>query len=129
VYLTPPEVQKRLATARLLLLPSLSFEGFPMAIPEAFALGVPVAGSDIGAVPFIVKHNKNGILFKPGDASALYQAVKGIWIRSSWLSSLGQAARQEFDRKYTADANYEILMNIYQKAMERKKGKGTEHRA
>ncbi|MDH4219477.1 MAG: glycosyltransferase family 4 protein [Candidatus Aminicenantes bacterium] len=128
-YLNPPEAQKRLATARLLLLPSLSFEGFPMAIPEAFALGVPVAASDIGAIPFIVKDNKNGILFKPGDASALYRAVKEIWDRSNWLSSLGQAARQEFNRKYTADANYEILMNIYQKAMERKKAKGTEHRA
>jgi len=128
-YLNSPEVQKRLATARLLVLPSLSFEGFPMAIPEAFALGVPVAASDIGAIPFIVKDNKNGILFRPGDASALYRAVKEIWDRSNWLSSLGRAARLEFDRKYTADANYEILMNIYQKAMERKKAKGTEYRA
>lgn len=100
-----------------------------MAIPEAFALGVPVAASDVGAIPFIVEDNKNGILFKPGDASTLYRAVKEIWSRSNWLSSLGQAARQEFDRKYTADANYEILMNIYQKAMERKKAKGTGHRA
>jgi glycosyltransferase involved in cell wall biosynthesis len=117
-YLNPPEVQKRLATARLLVLPSLSFEGFPMTILEAFALGVPVAASDIGAIPFIVMDNENGILFKPGDASALYGAVKEVWSHSSWLFSLGQAARQEFDRKYTADANYKILMNIYQMAIE-----------
>jgi glycosyltransferase involved in cell wall biosynthesis len=117
-YLNPPEVQKQLATARLLVLPSLSFEGFPMTIPEAFALGVPVAASDIGAIPFIVMDNENGILFKPGDASALYGAVKEVWSRSSWLFSLSQAARQEFDRKYTADANYKILMNIYQMAIE-----------
>jgi glycosyltransferase involved in cell wall biosynthesis len=62
--------------------------------------------------------NENGILFKPGDASALYGAVKEVWSRSSWLFSLSQAARQEFDRKYTADANYKILMNIYQMAIE-----------
>jgi glycosyltransferase involved in cell wall biosynthesis len=128
-YLNPPEVHKRLATARLLVLPSLSFEGFPMAIPEAFALGVPVAASDIGAIPFIVKDNKNGILFKPGDASALYRAVKDIWDRSNRLSSLGQGARLEFDKKYTADVNYEILMKIYQKAIERKKARDTEHGA
>lgn len=126
-YLNSSEVQKQLATARLLVLPSLSFEGFPMAIPEAFALGVPVAASNIGAIPSIIKDNENGILFKPGDSSTLYRAVKEIWDRSSWLSSLGQAARQEYDRKYTAEANYEILMEIYQKAMERKKSKG--HRA
>jgi len=127
-HLNPPEVQRHLATARLLVLPSLSFEGFPMAIPEAFALGVPVAASNIGAMPFIVKHNKNGVLFKPGDPSTLYRTVKEIWNRSSSLSSLGDAARQEYERKYTADTNYDILMDIYQKAMERKKAKGIEHR-
>jgi glycosyltransferase involved in cell wall biosynthesis len=36
-------VQRRLAGSRLLLVPSLCFEGYPMVIREAFALGVPVA--------------------------------------------------------------------------------------
>ncbi len=39
------ETQSRLSQSKLLLLPSLCYEGFPMVIGEAFSLGVPVATS------------------------------------------------------------------------------------
>jgi glycosyltransferase involved in cell wall biosynthesis len=115
------EVQKRLRLAHLLVLPSLCFEGFPMAVIEAFSLGVPVAVSNIGPLPDIVKERENGILFKAGDAPSLCHTMKEIWDYSDRLCSLGQRARQEFEKKFTADANYEILMNIYQMAIENRK--------
>ncbi len=118
------EVQKRLRLARLLVLPSLCFEGFPMTIIEAFSLGVPVAASDIGPLSNIVKNGESGILYKPGDALSLYHTMKEIWDRSDQLSSLGQGARQEFDKKYTAAANYENLMKIYDAAIENKQSRG-----
>ena len=117
------EVQKRLRVARLLVLPSLCFEGFPMTIIEAFSLGVPVAASDIGPLPNIVKNGESGILYKPGDALGLYHTMKEIWDHSDRLSSLGQGARQEFDKKYTAGTNYEILMKIYDAAIENKQSR------
>jgi glycosyltransferase involved in cell wall biosynthesis len=117
------EVQKRLRLARILVLPSLCFEGFPMAIIEAFSSGVPVAVSNIGPLPNIVKDNESGILFKAGDAGSLCHNMKEIWEHSGRLASLGQGARQEFDKKYTADTNYQNLMGIYQVAIEKKKQK------
>jgi len=117
------EVQKRLRLARLLVLPSVCFEGFPMTIIEAFSLGVPVAASDIGPLPNIVKGGESGILFKAGDALSLCHTMKEIWDRSDRLSSLGQGARQEFDRKYTAATNYEMLMKIYDAAIESKQSR------
>ena len=117
------EVQKRLRLARLLVLPSLCFEGFPMTLIEAFSLEVPVAASDIGPLPNIVKNGESGILYQPGDALSLYHAIKEIWDRSDRLSLLGQGARREFDKKYTADANYEMLMKIYGAAAESKRSR------
>jgi len=117
------EVQKRLRLARLLVLPSLCFEGFPMTIIEAFSLGVPVAASDIGPLPNIVKNGEGGILYKPGDALSLYHTMKEIWDRSDRLCLLGQGARQEFDKKYTAAANYENLMKIYDAAIEKRQSR------
>ncbi len=114
------EVQRRLRLARLLVLPSLCFEGFPMAIIEAFSLGVPVAASDIGPLPNIVKKGESGVLYQPGDAVSLYHAIKEIWYRSDRLSLLGQGALQEFYKKYTADTNYETLIEIYRIAIEKK---------
>jgi glycosyltransferase involved in cell wall biosynthesis len=92
-----------------------------MAIIEAFSLGVPVAASDIGPIPNIVKNGESGILYKPGDSLSMYHAIKEIWDCSVHLSLLGQGARQEFDKKYTADTNYETLMKIYEAAVTRKR--------
>jgi glycosyltransferase involved in cell wall biosynthesis len=40
-------------------------------IQEAFAAGVPVIASAIGALPEKVRHGINGMLFPPGDVHAL----------------------------------------------------------
>ena len=112
-----PEVQKRLSQARLLVLPSLCFEGFPMAIIEAFSLGVPVVASDIGPLPDIVRESESGILFEAGNAVSLCRKMKENWNRSDRLSSMGQGARQEFNKKYTAAMNHETLMEIYDAAI------------
>lgn len=107
------QTQARLATARLLVLPSLCYEGFPMAICEAFALGVPVAGSRLGSIPCIVEDGRTGVLFAPGDADDLCRAVRVVWGDGPKLAAIGGAARMEFEGKYTADRNYTSLMGIY----------------
>jgi len=46
-------------------------EGMPMTILEAFSYGKPVITTPVGSIPEVVTHNKNGILFNPGDKEAL----------------------------------------------------------
>jgi len=115
--------QELLAKTKLLVLPSLCFEGFPMVIREALAHGVPVAASRIGAIPFIIKDGINGVMFKPGDPTNLLKMVKPLWENSVKLSVMAEAARKEFEEKYTADTNYDILMEIYKEAILRRKKK------
>ncbi len=110
------ETQIQLAKSRILLLPSICFEGFPMVIREAFALGVPVAASRIGALPDIVDEGKNGVLFAPGSSDDLLNVVKREW-QESKLQAMAKGAREKFDHEYSATTNYEMLMNIYRKAM------------
>lgn len=111
------QTQERLAEASLLILPSLCFEGFPMVIREAFALGVPVVASRIGAIPFIIKDGDSGMMFQPGDSTELLKVVKALWENSTRLSNMAEAARKEFEIKYTADENYDMLMEIYRAAI------------
>lgn len=42
-------------------------EAMPMTILESFSFGKPVITTPVGSIPEVVEHNKNGILFKPGD--------------------------------------------------------------
>lgn len=115
------QTQKRLAEASLLILPSLCFEGFPMVIREAFALGVPVVASRIGAIPLIIRDGDSGMMFKPGDSTELLRTMKALWENSRKLSDMAEAARKEFETKYTADKNYEILVEIYEMAIKRRR--------
>jgi len=116
-----PETQERLASARLLVLPSVCFEGFPMVIREAFALGVPVAASRLGSMPCLVEDGRNGVLFEPGNSENLLLRVRGAWGKDDLLARMGATAREEFDARYTAEANYPMLMDVYQAAIEHRR--------
>lgn len=111
------EAQLQIANARLQILPSEWFEGFPMVVREAFAFGTPSAVSDIGPLPSIVEHGKSGIVFQPGDPQSLLSEVRTAWENSNMLERLGKGARAEFEEKYTEEANYSMLIDIYDKAI------------
>ncbi len=117
------EVQESLGRARLLVFPSLWFEGFPMVILEAFALGVPVAASRLGSMPCLIDEAVSGTLFEAGNADELLHKVKKAWEVPQRLGAWGAAARREFERKFTAEANYQLLIQIYEAAIEHKKKK------
>lgn len=111
------QTQEKMARARLLVLPSLCFEGFPMVIREAFALSVPVVGTRIGSLPDIIAENKTGRLFSPGDPADLLQVVKGLWEDPENLAVMAKRARDEFEQKYTDSVNHKALMKIYDNAI------------
>ncbi|MDH0427966.1 glycosyltransferase family 4 protein [Stutzerimonas stutzeri] len=112
------QAQAEIANACLQILPSEWFEGFPMVVREAFAFGTPAAVSDIGPLPSIVEHGKSGIVFQPANPQSLLQEVRTTWETPGLLERLGQGARAEFESKYTEEANYAALMEIYRKAIE-----------
>lgn len=116
--LSADEAQAQIAGARLLMLSSECFEGFPMVIREAFAFGTPAAVSDLGPLPTIVEHGKSGVVFQPANPQSLLQEVRTAWETPGLLEHLGQSARAEFESKYTEGANYAALMEIYRKAIE-----------
>jgi glycosyltransferase involved in cell wall biosynthesis len=111
------EAQTRIARARLLVVPSECFEGFPMVIQEAFAFGTPVAVARIGPLPSIVKHGSTGLVFDSANPESLLHEVQTAWKSNGLLERLAQAARVEFEAKYTEDANYRMLMAIYEDAI------------
>ena len=113
------EAQQEIAHARLVVLPSECFEGFPMVVREAFALGTPVAVSNLGPLPDIVRHGESGVVFEPANATSLLQTVRDAWKVPGLLSRLAAGARGEFECRYNEEANYGILMDIYQQAVDR----------
>jgi glycosyltransferase involved in cell wall biosynthesis len=104
-----------IAAAKLVIVPSQCYEGFPMVIREAFAFGTPVAASSIGPLPSIVHGGLNGTLFRPGDPASLLHEVQAVWSTPA-LQRLSEGARTSYRRAYTERANHDSLMEIYARA-------------
>ena len=64
----------------------------------------------------LVADHQTGIHFNPSDAQDLAAKVAWAWSHTSELAQMGRRARLEFEAKYTADKNYLLLMELYQRA-------------
>lgn len=103
-------------SASFLVLPSLCYEGFPMTVVEAFAVGLPVIASRIGSLASVIEHNHTGLLFEPGNSDELAKLVADASRSDSLRTALGRTARERFLARYTQEANYSILMDVYSAA-------------
>ncbi|MFT4071754.1 MAG: glycosyltransferase family 4 protein [Dysgonamonadaceae bacterium] len=66
---------KAFQEASIFCLPSYA-EGFPMAVLDAWAYGLPVVTTPVGGLPDILKDGINGLSFAPGDIKVLAQQLK-----------------------------------------------------
>ncbi|MDA0194650.1 MAG: glycosyltransferase family 4 protein [Bacteroidetes bacterium] len=102
-----------LACSKALIFPSICYEGFPLVIVEAFALGIPVISSNFGNQGVIVEHEKNGLLFEKGVESDLICQVDRITQNPDFRQMLSENCTKDFETKYSEEKNYEMLMEIY----------------
>ena len=99
-------------------MPSICYEGFPRTIIEAFAAGLPVIASRLGAMAALVKDGHTGLLFDPGSAADLSAKLQWAQAHPARMDTMGVAARAEYEAYYGPDKNYATLMEIYADAIE-----------
>jgi glycosyltransferase involved in cell wall biosynthesis len=110
------QVEEEISCAKLMIVPSICFEGFPLVIREAFALGTPVASSNVGPLPSIVGNGVSGINFEAANPISLLAQVSTLWKDQRLLSVLSQGALTAYQKLYNEEANYRKLMEIYDAA-------------
>jgi len=111
------KVYELMGEAAFLVFPSEWYETFGRVAIEAFAKGTPVIAADIGAVAELVDHGRTGLRFRPGDPEDLRAKVEWTLAHPGELAQMRREARVEFEAKYTAEQNYQILMSIYERAI------------
>ena len=115
--LSRQEVQSLLLKASALVYPSDCYENFPLSIVEAFACGVPVIASGIGAMAEIIEHGRTGLHFQAGDAEALAETIQWVSTHPTEVRSMGRESRTEYLEKYTPKRNYQLLVELYGRAI------------
>ncbi|HEX4954136.1 MAG TPA: glycosyltransferase family 4 protein [Thermoanaerobaculia bacterium] len=87
------EIPALLAVSDLLVLPSAR-EGFPRAVMEASAMGVPVVASDVRGCREAVVAGETGLLVPFGDVPALGAAIAGLLADPARRRALGEGGRR-----------------------------------
>ncbi|HEY4374007.1 MAG TPA: glycosyltransferase [Burkholderiales bacterium] len=113
----PAPIFERMRAAQFLLLPSVWYENFPRVLVEAFACGLPVVASRLGAMAELVEEGVTGLLFNPGDARDLAEKLAWAQQNPQRMRRMGAAARQVYEGNYTSAANFRQLRAIYQDAL------------
>ncbi len=92
------EKLQALASADLLVAPSLGGESFGMVLTEAFAAGTPVVASDIPGYRDVVRDGVDGVLVPRGDATALAETLRDLAVAPERRAAMAVEARAHAHR-------------------------------
>ena len=85
------------------LMPTTSHEGLPLTILEGMSYGLVTVASDIGGIPSLITHNKDGVLISPGNSQELAQNLERLIQDSSLMQTLSESARTTIIEGYSMD--------------------------
>lgn len=105
-----PEV---MAALDVLVLPSTKSEATSQVIPQALAVGTPVAAAATGGIPEIVRDGETGRLVEPGDAAALARAILSLLDEPERARAMALAGQALIRARYSADVSMSATTDVY----------------
>jgi glycosyltransferase involved in cell wall biosynthesis len=115
--------------ASFLIFPTECYEGFPMVLLEAMATGLPVIASSQGSLPDIIENGTSGVLVPSSDPEHWAGALRWAMSHPEIMAAMGQHARRAFERQYTSEIGYQLLLGIYRQTVDRVRGSAAENAA
>jgi glycosyltransferase involved in cell wall biosynthesis len=110
-------VHATLREADCLVVPSLWYENSPLVVQEAFAAGVPVVASRIGALEEKVRDGLSGRLFTPGSVDELANLLRTLHADPGALAAL----RAGVTPPVPMAAHVNRLLAIYERLLQAKR--------
>ncbi|MCG8040836.1 MAG: glycosyltransferase [Candidatus Thiodiazotropha endolucinida] len=91
----------------------------PRTLVESFGSGAPVIASDIGALTELIEHRRTGLLFKPGSSYELTRVISWALNNSKEMEEMGINAKDVYEVNYTDSINYQILIKIIKRVVQK----------
>lgn len=106
------DTQEILPGFDLFLLPSQS-EGFPNALLEAMAAGLPCIATRVGGIPEIIRNKKNGVLVNPCSPGELGEAINELIGSPEMMKNIGEAAHLDMKNRFDMNHMVESMISHY----------------
>jgi len=107
------ETMLELKASSVLVVPS-RMESIPQVIKEAFFLNIPVVATEVGGVPELIEHEKNGILVNPNNPDQLLNSVNELIKNKDKAVNMAHAGYDFLVKNFT----WEVLLPRYVKFYE-----------
>ncbi len=108
------EMCEEMLAAGIYVLPSFT-ENSPNSLGEAMLLGIPSVVSDAGGIPSMAEADKEVLSFAAGDEKELAEKTARLFEDTLLQDELSSAARKRAVLTHDAQANYKMLLWIYDK--------------
>lgn len=107
------DVRPYLAHADIHCLPSLAEGSGSMSVNEALQFSLPVVSSGVDGMLEDLTDGVDALLVKPGSVEETAQALRRLILSSELRARIGSAARELFERKFSAEAQTAALAGLY----------------
>jgi len=111
-WLDQVDVHKLLDRAHVFVLPSHT-EGFPNVLLEAMSHGLPVIATRVGAIPDVIKQDKNGMLVNVSNPTDIAECMSRYINEQGLIPAHSHSAIETVTSAHRSDINCEKLLNAF----------------
>lgn len=115
-YLKADALVKELERAHVFALASY-IENSSNSLCEAMLAGLPCVASYAGGIPTLLAHGGAGVLFPPGEATLLADAIARIFRNDELAENLGHTAALEASRRHSPQTIISDLLSVYEEVI------------
>lgn len=109
----PKEVRKAMEKADIFLVTSDRKEGWGAVVNEAMNSGCGVVANHmIGAVPFLIRHGENGLVYEDGKKEKLFELTKSLILQREYCQELGRKAYETITDEWNAETAAERICGL-----------------
>ena len=94
------DLSKIYSEADIYLIPTMRYEGLPLALLEAMAHGIPTISSKIGGNSDVITHDSDGLFIRPGDLEELIAGIRKLGNNSEMRKRISMAARETTEKRF-----------------------------
>ncbi len=75
-----------------------NFDNTPLSVIEAMALGLPIVSTNVGGMPYLVEHNRDGFLVSPNQVGEMTKAICHIMEHPENRENMIRKARSKVEQ-------------------------------